>query len=274
MESVKCIAVDWSGSQDEEGQLQGIWLAVAEARSLTRLKNGLTRDEAIATLVKEIESGGPLFIGLDFAFSFPQWYVTRLERCSARGLWDLAGEQGEEWLRGNTWPFWGREGPYRKLPENLTENLRFRQTDEDHRNSHPKSVFQINGAGAVGTGTIRGLPKLACLQDAGAAIWPFDAPNPDGPNVIEIYPRVFYGTDVTNNNRVSGRDARNLYLDTHYAGLGRHWRDTMIGSGDAFDAGVSALVMSAHADELQGLKRATQEPKSVEGEIWSPSSKG
>ena len=32
--------------------MAGIWLAVAESDSLIRLKNGLTRDEAIAMLVK------------------------------------------------------------------------------------------------------------------------------------------------------------------------------------------------------------------------------
>ena len=44
----------------------------------------------------------------------------------------------------------------------------------------------------------------------------------------------------------------------------------MIASGDAFDAGVSALEMSTHVGDLQRLGPATERPVSVEGEIWAP----
>ena len=181
MESVSCIAVDWSGSKDEGGQRKHIWLAEAESGRLIRLENRRTRDEVVAVLVEEIESGGSVVIGLDFAFSFPEWYLQRCNRQNVRTLWDLAAEKGDQWLAGDTCPFWGRPGRYQKRPANLTVDLRFRQTDEDHGG---KSVFQVYGAGAVGTGTIRGLPALARLQDAGATIWPFDAPNAGRPNVM------------------------------------------------------------------------------------------
>lgn len=55
----------------------------------------------------------------------------------------------------------------------------------------PKSVFQIGGAGAVGTGSLRGMPILKRLRDAGFAVWPFDAPR--WPCVVEIYPRLLTG---------------------------------------------------------------------------------
>ena len=272
MESATYIAVDWSGAKDEKGQLAGIWLAIAVSDSLVRLRNGLTRDEVIALLVKEIEAGGPLYIGLDFAFSFPQWFLHDHQLQSVNDLWQLAVSKGEEWLSGDTWPFWGRDKTeYKKRPEDLKDHLRFRQTDEDHRDSNIKSVFQIGGAGAVGTGSIRGLPGLTRLQKAGAAVWPFDVPKPDGPNVIEIFPRLFYGSAVTKSPPVKSRDSRKHYLEKHFPCLERYWKDAMIGSDDAFDAGISALVMSAHAMKLQRLKRATQPPKSLEGEIWSPS---
>ena len=269
MVSVECIAVDWSGG-NEEGQLERIWVAIVQSDSLVRLKNGMTRNEVIAWLENKIRSRGPLVIGFDFAFSFPKWYLTCCNLDSASKLWCLATNKGDKWLNDKPFPFWGGKGHPKPKTLRRNRDLEFRQTDRDHRCSNPKSVFNVHGGGTVGPGTIRGMPALARLQNAGAAIWPFDAPKPDGPNVIEIYPRVFYGTEVTNNKKVSGRDSRKHYLDRHYAGLGRHWRDIMIGSGDAFDAGVSALVMSSHAAELQNLKCATQEPKSVEGEIWSP----
>src|ERR1035438_6219537 len=40
----------------------------------------------------------------------------------------------------------------------------------------PKSPFQIGGAGAVGTGTLRGIPELERLHEAGFRVWPFEEP--------------------------------------------------------------------------------------------------
>lgn len=268
---MRYIAVDWSGSKDERGQLTGIWLAEAESGSLVRLRNGLTRKEAIAMLVKEIASGDAVIIGLDFAFSFPKWYLKWRKLGSVRDLWDLAAKEGEKWLGSDTWPFWGRSGEYQRRPENLKVHCQFRQTERDHKRSQPKSVFQVSGVGAVGTGTIRGLPALVELQEAGAAIWPFDDPETGRANVVEIFPRLFYGTAVTKVMSVRGRDSRKNYLATSYAHVARHWRDVMIGSPDAFDAGVSALVMSACAADFHSLKRPTEAQMLLEGKIWLPS---
>lgn len=209
-------------------------------------------------------------IGLDFAFSFPEWYLQHRQLVGARGLWGLAGAEGEEWLNGNTWPFWGRCGRYLKFPEDLGQHPQFRRTEEDHPDFQPSSVFHVSGGGDVGTGTIRGLPALSRLQAAGAAIWPFNNANPGGATVIEIYPRLFYGRALTNNGSVQGRNDRTNFLEENHPHLEQHWKDTMIGSADAFDAGVSALVMSEHAGELCHLQAAAQPPYSVEGIIWSP----
>ncbi len=275
MERVRCIAVDWSGAIDRGYQRKHIWLAEAEAGGLIRLENRQIRDDVVATLVNEIQPGGPVAIGLDFAFSFPQWYLQRRNRQNVRALWDLAAEEGEQWLAGDTWPFWGRPGRFRTHPENLTMDLRFRETDaEQMGRGQPKSVFQVNGGGAVGTGTIRGIPALARLQDAGATIWPFDAPERGRSNVIEIYPRLFYGREVTTKDSAEGRDSRQRYLALHYALLERRWRDSMVGSGDAFDAGVSALVMNANSGDLQRLQQAAEPRRLLEGEIWSPAQPG
>ena len=254
----------------EKTQLETIYVAEAEGNNLVRLMNGLTRPEAITMLVQEIEAGGPIVIGLDFAFSFPQWYLEYRNLGNVCELWNLAQEEGEEWLDGGTWPFWGRPGQYRRRPANLQPCLRFRQTECDHAPPQPQSVFKIAGTGHVGTGTIRGLPELARLHAARAAIWPFDDLQPSSPMVVEIYPRWFYGNNVTNNWTVEGRNSRRNCLERHYAYLDRHWLDTMIGSPDAFDAGVSALVMSAHAVQFHRLPEAGQPPRSLEGAIWLP----
>ena len=237
-----------------------------------RLRNGLTRVEAGEVLAEVVGSSAPVAIGLDFAFSFPEWYLTKHNLNSARELWILAAEKGEEWLNGNTWPFWGRKGVYEKRPKNLGIHLQFRQTDAELRAQEhsPKSVFQVFGGGAVGTGSIRGFPLLTRLWGAGASIWPFDAPESGRSIVVEIYPRLFYGNRITNNGKVVGRDSRGEFLKAHYPELEQHWQDIMLGNQNAFDAGVSALVMSKHAEEFGNLSPATDPTKQLEGEIWRP----
>ena len=44
----------------------------------------------------------------------------------------------------------------------------------------------------------------------------------------------------------------------------------MIGSPDAFDAAVSALVMGQYSEELRLPQGAPQPPYLVEGEMWPP----
>ena len=270
MENVKCVAVDWSGSINVRDQLAHIWMAEAQQNELVRLRNGLTRREVIDYLIQDIIPRGPVIIGLDFAFGFPQWYQHHHNLNGAQELWGLAAREGEAWLGGHECPFWGRRGPYRTRPNDLTDELRWRQTDLDHEEFRPQCVFKINGAGSVGTGTIRGLPELALLQQAGAVIWPFADANPIGANVIEIYPRLFYGIGVTNNDSVPGRDSRRDLLAIRYPHLERHWRDTMTSSPDAFDAGVSALAMSQYSGELRQLQGDPQPPYLVEGRMWPP----
>ena len=97
----------------------------------------------------------------------------------------------------------------------------------------PKSVFQIGGAGAVGTGSLRGMPMLHRLHDAGFHIWPYDPPR--WPLVVEIYPRMFTGP-VNKSDR--GRTPR--YIDRRSRQRRAEHRDARRRSEDAFDALFSA----------------------------------
>ena len=127
----------------------------------------------------------------------------------------------------------------------------------------PKSVFQIGGAGAVGTGSLRGMPILKRLKDAGFAVWPFDAPR--WPCVIEIYPRLLTGTV----NKTSA-DARAAYLVSRYPSLGDEMTRRAMSSEDAFDAAVSALAMDAVRWELKELAPIENSRTRQEGQIWVP----
>ena len=263
-DGVRCIAVDWSGAAKTSAQKKGIWIAEAVNGELLHLESGCTRDEVIDILVKEIQSRN-VVIGLDFAFSFPEWYLQWWGLRSVWDLWELAGQEGEGWLKEKPYPFWGGGGTTKPpMREGHTE---YRETEEDLRSQGypPQSTFKLGLPGSVGTGTVRGLSALTRLQDAGAAIWPFDVPGL--PMVVEIYPRLLTGEVVKSSHK-----ARIDYLARRYRALDLQSRPArnMVVSDDAFDAGVSALVMSAHAGDFAMLERATEPPKSLEGEIWSP----
>lgn len=270
MGNISCIAVDWSGNKRDGDQKRKIWVAEARGGRLVDLQDGRTRLEVVRYLLERIGSRDLLVIGIDFAFSFPQWYLEDNDLQSAPALWARAADHGEDWLGGNEWPFWGgRRNVYQNLPEGLTVDRQFRETDWFHGG---ESVFHIDGPANVGTGTVRGLPHLAKMRCAGAAIWPFDAAVAGRPVVVEIYPRAFYGNRARTNTSDAAAESRRMYLDRVYPcpALEEERRNDMIHSGDAFDAGVSALVMSAHVGDLQRLRQATERPVSVEGEIWAP----
>jgi hypothetical protein len=176
--------------------------------------------------------------------------------------WDAATTDGETWLRECEPPFWGRPGrPRPDLPAHL------RRTEADVAavgGIRPKSSFQVGGAGSVGTGSVRGFPVLARLQDAGYAIWPFDAPA-CAPVALEIWPRLFTGPVVKSDAR-----ARAAHLDVHHPALDRMMRDAAVGSEDAFDAAVSAVVMSRHEAELRALPALDDVDVHLEGCVWQP----
>ena len=257
---LRVIAVDWSGAQSRAERK--IWLAEAtEDGRLVRLEIGRSRAVLAQHLIREAAQTPHLVIGLDFAFSFPAWFLTSRGLSTAPALWEIAEREGERWLAECDFPFWGRGGRGRPdLPEHL------RRTDQDVPATggvRPKSVFQVNGAGAVGTGSIRGMPILKQLRDAGFAVWPFDPPQ--FPTLLEIYPRALTGV-VNKGNPTERRE----YLHRHYPNLAPDVHAAAVGSDDAFDAAVSALVMAAHAHEFASLAPAEDSQRRVEGQIWIP----
>jgi hypothetical protein len=255
-----CIAVDWSGAV--RGVCRKLWLAEAREGRLVRLECGRDREELVAHLV---EGRGPdLVVGLDFAFSFPEWFLRYRGVPDAHGLWSLAARHGETWLAECAYPFWGKKGK-RKPAAGDTPSL-FRRTESEHlpvRGIVPKSVFQIGGAGAVGTGSLRGMPGLARMREAGFAIWPFDAPR--FPLVLEIYPRFLTGP-VTKSSAM----ARSLYLAQRFADQDRALMRRAASGEDAFDAAVSALAMSASSAAIARLPEESEEAYKLEGRIWRP----
>ena len=253
------MAVDWSGDASAAGQREHIWTAVVRDGVLIELEPGRTRAEVIELLVVGAAAEPDMIVGLDFSFSFPAWFVEHHGAADVVEFWEIVEQEGEGWLDACQPPFWGRPGTRRPDgPDQL------RVTDRAFPpvgGIRPKSVFQIGGAGAVGTGTIRGIPHLRRLHQAGFAIWPFSPPR--RPLVIEAYPRVMTG--VVNKSSPAERAA---FLDSW--DIPRHLRPRAEQSDDAFDAAITALQMSRHIEELGALTQATDPIARLEGTIWVP----
>jgi len=202
-----------------------------------------------------------LVVGLDFAFSLPAWFLGERGLETARELWELVAAEGEVWLERCEPPFWGRTGSTKPADVPV-----FRETERRVRSAtgaRPKSVFQIAGPGAVGTGSLRGMPHLLRLAEAGFSVWPFDGA--DLPLVVEIYPRLFSVGVVK-----SDPEARRRYLERRYPRLAPETREEAARSSDAFDAAVSALAMDRHRPQLTSLEPAEDPRVRKEGRIWWP----
>lgn len=294
----RVVAVDWSGDRSAAGQRRkiwaGVWTAVAGGRvdgGRVRLEGGRTRAELGDWLIEMAQETPRMVVGFDFCFSFPAWFVRDELGCEdATAFWDLVErEHGERWLAAGCEDrrFWGKHPkPEEFCGEGLHRMLR--ATDIDCklaalipqaeraarvRGITPKSVFQIGGAGSVGTASLRGMPVLKRLREARFAVWPFDRPAllKSRPLVVEMYTRLNTGPV-----RKSNAEARAAYLsakrreDAAYAALPRGVMERARGSEDAFDALVSCMVMTARRGEFSGLAMPSDPEYRVEGWTWAP----
>jgi len=278
------VAVDWSGAKG--GGRRDIAVAVSQRGALRAIHTGLHRDEVADWLLAragEVGRAGaepvPLVVGLDFAFSFPLWFLRHQGLPPPPALWDVIAGCGEEWLTGEApWPFWGRSGNRKRIDVGTERALRATDRDAALRERiAPKSVFQLVGSGQVGPGSIRGMPILARLHQGGFRVWPFGAGapggplapggpgGPSGPLVVEIYPRLLTGA-VAKRNRARREAHLPLYGPQPPALL-----EQAASTEHAFDAACSALVMDRFHDEF-GALRPEPEPYAAEGRMWVPAS--
>lgn len=254
----RVIVVDWSGAQ--RGARSKIWLAEARDERLTRLESGRNRRGIVDHLIKDATKDPDVVIGLDFAFSFPRWYADHEGVRSIEEIWDLVAKQRDEWLSNCVDPFWGRN---RKRKPELPAHFRLTERQAKAKGSSPKSVFQIGGAGAVGTGSLRGMPHLATLREKGFSIWPFHEVK--SPLVIEVYPRLLTGP-----LNKSDFDVRNAHLARRFPEVDCALACKAASSEDAFDAAVSAVVMARHLNEISELTASRDSTELLEGGIWWP----
>jgi hypothetical protein len=253
---MRVLALDWSGKL--KGEAEVIWLAEVRDGVLTTLENGRGRAEVVQHVVDLANDDPEFVVGFDFAFSFPEWWCHAQGWRDVREVWAAMTDDGERLLGACDDPFWGRPG--KRNPHVM--GRRYRRTEiEDNKTA--KSVFQIGGAGAVGTGSIRGMPHLHLLAEHGFSIWPFDSVRL--PLAIEIYPRALTGPV-----RKSRWAERRSLLRRRFASQPAEMLERAAGSEDAFDAAVSALVMSEYQDQIAALTPTADPAFAVEGKVWTP----
>jgi hypothetical protein len=253
---MRIFAVDWSGKAKREDEF--VWLAEVRDGQLVSLENGRGRAVLIEHILDLAREDHEMVVGFDFAFSFPKWWCDMQGWHDARDVWLAMKTCGDALLAACNPPFWGR--PSKPNPHLV--GRRYRRTERQD-NKQAKSVFQIGGAGAVGTGSIRGMPYLHTLSERRFSVWPFDAVQL--PCAIEIYPRALTGT--VNKSRWG---ARHAYLHDHFPMQPAPMLERAAGSEDAFDAAVSALCMAAHLHQIMALAATTDAEFAIEGAVWKP----
>ena len=294
----RIVAVDWSGRIDAAGQRRHIWAGVWTRGKVT-LEAGRTREELVEWLIVMSRETPRMAVSLDCCFSFPAWFLTEHGCETVFDFWrKVAAGQGERWLAregdaiARDARFWA--APHKRPEEFCGENLprSMRLTDMENKITPkllegdperaakvkgitPKSPFQIGGSGSVGTGSLRAMPFLLRMAEAGFRIWPFQSAQLTGakpqPLLVEMYTRLMTGAVAK-----SSEEARARYLaakkktDDVYRRLGQVVMQRALASEDAFDALVSVLEMVRWREELPRLK-ATRDPVlRLEGITWRP----
>lgn len=289
----RIVAVDWSGRVDAAGQRRHIWAGVWAAGRVT-LEAGRTREELVEWLIAMAQETPRMVVSLDCCFSFPAWFLAEHGCATVFEFWrKVADGHGERWLARECKEverdvrFWG--APHKRPEEFCGENLHrmLRLTDVDNKVTPklagedplraamvkgitPKSPFQIGGSGSVGTGSLRAIPFLLRMGEAGFRVWPFESARLDAakpqPLLVEMYTRLLTGAV-----KKSNPEARKQYLAARrYTGLTRGVLVKALASEDAFDALVSCMEMVRWQKEFAKLKATKDAVLRLEGITWRP----
>ena len=302
-EALRLVAIDWSGRVDAAGQRRhiwaGVWTRAEDGRVRVALENGRTREEVGEWLIALAAETPRLVVSIDCCFSFPGWFLAEHGCADMFAFWRKANAGlAETWLArecediARDERFWGK--PHKRPAQFCGEGYRrqFRFADYDNkiaqalpggdeeraakmRGITPKSPFQIGGSGSVGTGSLRAMPMLERLHEAGFRVWPLEDAALGGtaprPLLVEMYTRLMTGAVAKSNEA-----ARRAYLrakcktDAVYASLGRAVIAKAQGSEDAFDALVSVLEMARYAEDFARLRATEDADLRREGLTWRP----
>ncbi len=235
------LMVDWSGGNDRGAipKKDAIWVCVARDGVVEEplyMRNRQVAEAWISDiLTTERAAGRRVLAGFDFAFGYPagfgrvltgsedpfaiwDWFAARVEDAPDRNnRFALAGAINA--MFPGIGPFWGN-GLQRDIPD-LPRKGRARHDHgmPERRTAEQQAkgafaVWQLSGAGAVGSQVIMGLPVLARLRERFAtdlAVWPFE-PLDRSIAIVEIWPSVIA-------KAVSQTQPENAIKDAHQVKL-------------------------------------------------------
>jgi hypothetical protein len=305
----RVVAVDWSGDKGP-GQRKKIWAGVWTGSADSSFKDGRvtleggrTREEMFVWLVELARETPRMVVGIDCCFSFPAWFLAEHGCRTVFDFWKhVADGQGERWLAGECEEvarderFWGK--PHKRPEQFCDEGLHrsMRATDMENKITPkmlegdperaakvkgitPKSPFQIGGSGSVGTGSLRAMPFVLRMRDAGFRVWPFESSRVAGkkprPLLVEMYTRLLTGAVAKSNPAarrkylLAKKKGEAAYAEL-YSKLPRAVMAKAMGSEDAFDALVCCMEMVRWRVEFAGLRATRDEVLKLEGITWRP----
>lgn len=199
----RVVVVDWSAAAQPSPPRpspDAIWIGVAEAGGSVEIYCR-TRHEAEVRLRQLCaEAAGRVLVGFDFPLGYPQGFAARLAGLGGAGAvrdwiaahltdgpdnrsnrFALAAEINMRFPAGPG-PFWGRprgldlpDLPERKTVDYPALGLAERRL-VDTRVPRAQPVWKLYTTGSVGSQALTGLPVVARMARAGAAVWPFDPP--------------------------------------------------------------------------------------------------
>ncbi|MDX1383732.1 MAG: hypothetical protein R3190_08825, partial [Thermoanaerobaculia bacterium] len=165
----RVFAVDWSGAR--QGAERHIWLAEVAGGRLARLESGRRREEITELLVAEIQAEPRTVVGLDFAFSFPEWFLRHKGCTAAEEFWRLAAREGRKWADEMAAPFFRRGSWNDDWNREFRSHSPYRKTELELK-PRPETVFKLVGPRQVGKSSLTGSATLLALRNAGCSIWP------------------------------------------------------------------------------------------------------
>jgi hypothetical protein len=223
------VAVDWSAKSSPATGPDSIWIAVLDTGSqAVVLHNPPTRHEARALLAAVVVDDAATLVGIDVGLGYPagtaarfglaagvapwlatwRWFAehVRDDHRNANNRFEVAADLNRR-SGGAAGPFWGCPpgseydglSPRKVAPDPLGP---FRATELALRAAgrSPMSMWQLTGAGSVGSQSLTAVPVLAGWRDdlgERLVVWPFETglAEPDvvanGVVVAEVWPTQF-----------------------------------------------------------------------------------
>ena len=214
------VTVDWSGgnAKSTTPSADAIWVSVVRDGVQDRPQYFASRQAVEPWLESLIDQtlthGRRILTGFDFAFGYPTgatehitgspdplaywgWLEDRIEDdLKSNNRFDVAGQINATF--DGVGPFWGnalkRDIPH--LPRKGSTRHSHGCVERRHVETYERrafSVWQLAGAGAVGSQVLMGLPVLSRLRErfiGQVSVWPFETLDTDVA-FIEIWPSLF-----------------------------------------------------------------------------------